>query len=79
MISSTGAVVRKEQRGGGASIDPAGIRNPQRQQKEIATASAKMTPHRHIDKIATRQRFCHGVFTRPRPTADSAADTGLKR
>jgi hypothetical protein len=28
-----------------------------------------MTLHRHIDKIATRQRFCHGVFTRPRPTA----------
>jgi len=35
----------------------------------------KNDAHRHLAKVATRQRFCHNVFTRPRPAADIDAPT----
>jgi len=45
----------------------------QRLQSEESSPPEKMTTHRHIAEVATLQRFCQGVFTRPRPIADVQA------
>jgi hypothetical protein len=37
----------------------------------------KMTVHRHVAEVATRQRFRQGVLTRPRPKADDDARSAV--
>jgi pimeloyl-ACP methyl ester carboxylesterase len=45
--------------------------NPQEPfQTEKAAKHSKMTKHGHFAEIASRQCFCQGVFTQPRPKGD---------
>jgi len=39
-------------------------------QTEKAAKHGNMTKHGHFAEIASRQCFCQGVFTQPRPVSD---------